>query len=183
MSLPSTSNHPGVSGNCEAHVDPGLVTLIPASEIPGLAVHSPTTQVWKSVEIGLRTKEDENPTVVVLAGEALELLTWGLVPAGLHRVECSNSWCTTNATGGGSVEPGTGGMSTHAPFSTIIASASPPAVSSRFSIVFDLQLHISTVKAIRTLSQEMEEQWVRKDTQPPLHYMQRAAGRRCKTKL
>ena len=75
----------------EPHVDPGLVTLIPISQQPGLAVADPNADPndksrWQPVEALAHIAGISHDTVIVMVGETLELLTGGILPAGLHRV-------------------------------------------------------------------------------------------------
>ena len=87
--------------NCEPHVDPGLITVIPVSATPGLSVWHPGREEWWPVEQLVQSENegckrprpgsavidgavpegDSGPVAVAIVGEALDLFTAGLLPA------------------------------------------------------------------------------------------------------
>jgi len=99
-------------GNAPAfwpHVDSTLLTLIPLPEVPGLEVWAPSLHNAKSHDLSergewvqpIRPEKNgkEEVYVVALAGEFLQLLSNGRVPACIHRV-MPTSACTAGSTGG-----------------------------------------------------------------------------------
>eukprot|EP00658_Telonema_sp_P-2_P030394 TRINITY_DN2295_c0_g1_i18.p1 TRINITY_DN2295_c0_g1~~TRINITY_DN2295_c0_g1_i18.p1 ORF type:complete len:297 (-),score=59.13 TRINITY_DN2295_c0_g1_i18:871-1761(-) len=67
---------------CPEHVDYSLVTIIPCAAAPGLEVLDLDCFEWKSPEQGSECCKH----AVVLAGEVLEYVTRGRIPATTHRV-------------------------------------------------------------------------------------------------
>lgn len=80
---------------CGEHVDPGLLTVVPVSAIPGLAVRRHDTGLWEPVEDGLWRSADRERSCaadppaacVVIGGWALQRLTEGRFLATVHRVD------------------------------------------------------------------------------------------------
>lgn len=69
--------------NSTPHIDsPGLLTVIPVSETPGLAIYDQQLQAWISVEHLYRPLE----YCVVMAASSLQLLVHGAVTAATHEV-------------------------------------------------------------------------------------------------
>ena len=153
--------------NCEPHVDPGLITVIPVSATPGLSVWHPGREEWWPVEQLVQSENegckrprpgsavidgavpegDSGPVAVAIVGEALGLFTAGLLPASLHRVDRD------------------------------------ALRRERFSLVFDLQIPSDTMGNLKQLAQELQDSWVRREAQPPLNVMQLAAGRAAMLRL
>mmetsp|Transcript_3570 Transcript_3570/g.6739 ORF Transcript_3570/g.6739 Transcript_3570/m.6739 type:complete len:269 (+) Transcript_3570:632-1438(+) len=71
----------------EAHTDTTFATIIPVSAVAGLEVHN-AEQGWVRPEAACQADTDGGGglTVVVMAGELLQLLTCGYFPAAVHRV-------------------------------------------------------------------------------------------------
>eukprot|EP01130_Rhizamoeba_saxonica_P001668 TRINITY_DN11540_c0_g1_i1.p1 TRINITY_DN11540_c0_g1~~TRINITY_DN11540_c0_g1_i1.p1 ORF type:complete len:261 (-),score=36.34 TRINITY_DN11540_c0_g1_i1:249-1031(-) len=74
--------------NCYEHVDPGFLTIVPASAVPGLQIFDRTTGTWVSVEDDLIPFEDW----VVFTGHTTKLLTQDYYLGSVHRVSknCSD---------------------------------------------------------------------------------------------
>ena len=185
-------NDEGEQSNCEPHNDPGLLTLIPLANVPGLAVFQPCNMNSNTGVEGSPSEEDEvrgdwlavekclhrmlsdeaieektrrMSLVTVLAGEALESLTAGLVPAGLHRVErplvedfISCVPCAKKMSCRPRISPKT------------------PCNMERYSLVFDLQVNPSIVPEIAAEAELLRARNTRREAQPPLHEIQRVAG-------
>jgi len=78
-----SSNHP-------AHVDSGILSLIPCSDLPGLEFQDQKLNAWIAVEelIQNNVKEPESyrQYVVIMVGECLNLESNKRIGAGMHRV-------------------------------------------------------------------------------------------------
>eukprot|EP00960_Hanusia_phi_P036831 752546-Hanusia_phi.AAC.2 len=75
--------------NCsfEPHVDLTFLTIIPASNQPGLEVLDSCLQ-WRRPESDLSLTDND---VIVLSGQILHLFSGGIFPASIHRVICDST--------------------------------------------------------------------------------------------
>eukprot|EP01128_Nolandella_sp_AFSM9_P011949 TRINITY_DN8833_c0_g1_i1.p1 TRINITY_DN8833_c0_g1~~TRINITY_DN8833_c0_g1_i1.p1 ORF type:complete len:336 (-),score=71.18 TRINITY_DN8833_c0_g1_i1:90-1097(-) len=75
------SNHP-------AHVDSGLISIIPVSTIPGLEFEDQKLGGWIAIEKFVQDNDPANfeSYAIVMIGEALALATKNVLRAGMHRV-------------------------------------------------------------------------------------------------
>jgi hypothetical protein len=99
--------------------------------------------------------------VTVLAGEVLETLTAGLVPAGEHKVIRPPPTTADEII----ARAAAGSQKTDA------------AASPRFSLVFDLQVPVAAAALVQAEAVSLAERASRREAQPPLHVIQAAAGR------
>jgi hypothetical protein len=195
--------------NCAPHVDPGILTLIPLADVPGLLVRPPRkgngelleeteaaagysddsdehgVDEWVGVEelahaalgssdechSGRKSRDEhlrnspvpcQQRLITVLAGEVLESLTAGIIPAGVHMVSRPPPVTKDNKSYGP-----TAGLS------EIDTSGQP-----RFSLVFDLQVPVASAALIEAEATGLTERASRREAQPPLHSIQRVAGRK-----
>jgi len=78
-----SSNHP-------AHVDSGILSLIPCSDLPGLEFQDQKLNAWIAVEElihkNIKPTESHNQYVVVMVGECLNIESNKRIGAGMHRV-------------------------------------------------------------------------------------------------
>mmetsp|Transcript_52330 Transcript_52330/g.103930 ORF Transcript_52330/g.103930 Transcript_52330/m.103930 type:complete len:554 (-) Transcript_52330:147-1808(-) len=128
----------------------------------------------------LELEKQNRVLLVVLAGEFLETLSAGIIPAGLHRVvsppplgeinDISTAHMNGSTTAAGA-EVHIKGLASN---TSAVSNGMPRA---RFSLVFDLQPSSAAKELVGTVEEKAREIWSRREAQPPLNVIQRAAGR------
>mmetsp|Transcript_39527 Transcript_39527/g.61632 ORF Transcript_39527/g.61632 Transcript_39527/m.61632 type:complete len:154 (+) Transcript_39527:754-1215(+) len=73
--------------NLDPHLDPGYVTVVPRSQVPGLEVFGRKIGKWIQVENNRSVRDrDLFQQVVVFVGEEMQSITHGKYHAAVHRV-------------------------------------------------------------------------------------------------
>jgi hypothetical protein len=143
-----------------------------------------------------RRRSRSSRLLTVLAGDFLETLSAGLIPAGFHRVVSPPPSGTSSSALSSDSIP-SAALSSHAGlhvatpccrggegsamvithFEHDTDAALPCCALPRFSMVFDLQPPLKAAVPVELAVEATRELWSRKEAQPPIGVIQRSAGR------